>query len=398
MTNVALLRPGRIGTLELSNRLVRAATSETMATEDGVITPELIDFYRRLARGGAGLIISGHIYVDRRGQYAPFQTGIESDSKILGWRRLVDAVHDDGGTIFAELSHAGSQSVVPGNEPCAPSVVPNAIFATRPQALSAEGIEGVINGFGAAARRAVEAGFDGIHIHGGNGYLISQFMSPITNTRHDDWGGSATNRNRFLIEVYRSIRSAVGPNYPVSARIGVADADPNGLSLLEGLERVRILRDEGLDAVEPVYCIMNSYLDNIRPYVGVGAKRAIQDWAIERIWRPQVKEAYYRDFARAVKSVCADLPVILVGGLRSTQVMADIIESGDANFLAMARPFVREPDLPLKIMQGRKGLVECVSCNLCLQHEGQEGLKCWRQATGDLIEHLKLHYIRKPAK
>jgi 2,4-dienoyl-CoA reductase-like NADH-dependent reductase (Old Yellow Enzyme family) len=138
---------------------------------------------------------------------------------------------------------------------------------------------------------------------------------------------------------------------------------------------------------------MNSYLDNIRPYVGVGAGRALRDWAVERIWSPQVGEAYYRDFGRAVKSVCPDIPVILVGGIRSTQVMHDVIGSGDADFVAMARPFVREPDLPLKLIRGHEGPVDCVSCNLCLEHEGQHGLKCWRRTTRDLVEHLKLRHL-----
>jgi 2,4-dienoyl-CoA reductase-like NADH-dependent reductase (Old Yellow Enzyme family) len=393
MAMLEMLRPGRIGTLDLNNRMVRAATSETMATEDGAITPSLVEFYRRLARGGAGLIITGHIYVEKRGQYAPFQTGIESDLKVEGWRTLVDAVHQDGGTIFAELSHAGSQSVVPGNEPVAPSVVPNAIFSTRPHELSAGDIEEIIESFRSAASRVVAAGFDGLHIHGGNGYLISQFMSPLTNLRTDNWGGSPENRGRFLLEVYRVIRAAVGSNFPVTARIGMADADPGGLKVQESLPRVRRLWDEGLCAVEPVYCIMNSYLDNIRPYVGVGAGRALRDWAVERIWSPQVGEAYYRDFGRAVKSVCPDIPVILVGGIRSTQVMHDVIGSGDADFVAMARPFVREPDLPLKLIRGHEGPVDCVSCNLCLEHEGQHGLKCWRRTTRDLVEHLKLRHL-----
>ncbi|SLN70545.1 oxidoreductase [Roseisalinus antarcticus] len=389
-----MLRPGRIGTVELGNRMVRAATSETMATEDGTITPALVDFYRRLAKGGAGLIITGHIYVERRGQYAPFQTGIESDAKVPGWRGLVEAVHADGGTIFAELAHAGSQSVVPGNTPCAPSIVPNAIFATRPEELTPDGIDAVIDAFGQAARRAVEAGFDGIHIHGGNGYLISQFMSPLANTRTDKWGGSAENRGRFLVEVYRAIRAAVGPDFPVTARIGMADPGAGGLTVADSLETVRLLQPEGLNAVEPVYCIMNSYLDNIRPYVGVGAGRALRDWAVERLWKPPSTEAYYRPFAKNIKQACPDLPVILVGGIRTTQIMSEVIGSGDADFVAMARPFVREPDLPKKIIAGRKGMVDCVSCNLCLEHEGQDGLKCWRKTTGDLVEHLRLRYLR----
>jgi 2,4-dienoyl-CoA reductase-like NADH-dependent reductase (Old Yellow Enzyme family) len=364
-----------------------------MATEDGRVTPDLVAFYSRLARGGAGLIVTGHVYVDRRGQYAPFQTGIDSDDRIAGWQELVAEVHRHGGRIFAELAHAGSQSVVPGNLPVAPSVVPNAIYDTEPEELSAEAIETLVAAFGAAAGRAMQAGFDGIHIHGGNGYLISQFLSPLANRRTDRWGGDAEGRWRFLAEILRAVRAATGPDVPVTARIGVADSAPGGLTLEESVARVAALRAEGLDAVEPVYAVMRSYEDNVRPYVGVGAGRALADWAVERLWRPAAPEAYYRDFARALKAALPEMPVILIGGLRSTGVMEEVLTSGEADFLAMARPFVREPDLPAQIAAGRRGRLDCVSCNLCLMHEGRHGLRCWRRTTRDLVAHVRTDYL-----
>ncbi len=388
-----LARPGRIGTLELPNRLVRAATSETMATPDGAITPALEAFYRRLAEGGAGLIITGHTYVEPRGQYAPFQTGIDTEVKAEGWRRLVSGVHAAGGRIFAELAHAGSQSVVPGNTPVSPSVVPNAIFDTRPEELSPEGIEEIVEAFRAAAVRARAAGFDGIHIHGGNGYLISQFLSPLTNLRTDDWGGTPERRSRFLFEVYRAIREAVGADVPVTARIGMADAVPGGLALQESLDRVAALREMGLDGVEPVYAVMRSYHDNIRPYVAVGALRALQDWAFERIWKPRGDEAYYAPFGRAIKERCPDMPVILVGGLRTARAMESVIEAGRADFIAMARPMVREPDLPRKLLGGGAASAACVSCNMCLMHEGRHALQCWRTPRSRMWQHLRLHHF-----
>lgn len=389
-----VLQEGRIGTLVLKNRIVRAATSETMASAEGLVSDRLVAFYEDLARGGAGLIVTGHIYVDRRGQYTPFQTGIHDDACIAGLRRLVDAVHRQGGTIFAELAHAGSQGTVPGVTPVAPSVVANAIFGTEPDELTGDAIEQLVMGFRQGARRALAAGFDGIHLHGGNGYLISQFRSPLTNLRNDAWGGSAENRNRFFIRVYEAVRGEVGHDFPVTARIGMADVDPAGLPVEESVALVRELERRGLDAVEVTYNVMNTYRDNIRPYVGVRFGRALRDLAFGAVGRPYVEEAYYRPFARAVKAGGAPLPVILVGGVRSTEMMNDLIGSGDTDFVAMARPFIREPDIARQIVEGRVGPVDCVSCNLCLMHEGSQSLRCWRKTWPDLLRHVRLHYGR----
>lgn len=380
------LEPGRIGTLALRNRLVRAATGETMASATGAVTDEHVRLYGDLARGGAGLLITGHIYVEPRGQYAPLQLGLYDDALIAGYRRITEAVHAQGGVIFAELSHAGSQTVMPAVEPVAPSIVPNAIYARRPREMSAADIDTVITAFGAAARRARAAGFDGIHLHGGNGYLLSQFNSPYANRRDDEWGGDAARRGRFIRAVYDAVRAAVGPAMPVSARIGVADAVTQGLQLEEGVERIRALRDAGLDAVEVTYGLMNSYKENIRPYVGLTRMRALADGVVYRVLSRPVPEAYYRPFAQAVKAR-VEIPVILVGGMRTTDTMAAVITAGDADFIAMARPMVREPDLPRQLAAGRRGLVDCVSCNICLGHEGANALKCWRTSWRSLAQH-----------
>ena len=387
------LELGKIGNLTIGNRLIRAATSETMATEDGEVTGPLIELYRKLAKGGAGLLITGHTYVDKNGQCSPRQTGIYSDSLVPGLARLVEAVHGQGGKIFCELSHAGSQSVMPNITPMAPSIVENMIFTRRPREMSEADIEGVVNAFTEASRRAAEAGFDGIHVHGGNGYLISQFASPLSNRRSDGWGGDAHRRDRFFLEVYNAIRSAIGADMPITARFGVADSVPGGLQLEEGIDRVKVLAARGLCAVEPTYGLMTSYLENIRKYVGVKPLRAFEDWVVPRLWRAAQPEAYYRPFARAIKEKI-DIPVILVGGVRSTDTMAGILRSGDADFFAMARPFIREPDFPNALKNGRRGLPDCVSCNICLAHDGFDPLKCWRKHTGDLAYHAYCHLWR----
>jgi 2,4-dienoyl-CoA reductase-like NADH-dependent reductase (Old Yellow Enzyme family) len=390
------LAPGRIGRLQLRNRLVRAATSETMATAEGEVTDALIGLYAELARGGAGLLITGHAYVEPRGQCSPRQIGIYADHLVPGLRRLTDAVHAQGGLVFAELSHAGSQSVMPDIAPIAPSVTRNAIFGRAAAEMSDADIRAVISAFADGARRAAAAGFDGVHLHGGNGYLIAQFSSPHTNRRTDQWGGDAGRRDRFFLAVYEAVRAAVGPDFPVSARVGVADSLAGGLAMEEGVARAAALAQRGLDAVEVSYGVMSSYLANIRPYVGVDLRRALQDWVLPRLWTAPAPEAYYRPFARAIKTA-APVPVILVGGLRSTDTMADVLTSGDADFLAFARPFVREPAFPNALQAGRTGRVDCVSCNICLAHDGFDPLKCWRKSAADLAYHACCRFWRDRA-
>lgn len=386
------LEPGQIGSLSLRNRLVRTATSESMALPNGDATEEHVRLYGDLAAGGAGLLITGHLYVEPRGKYKIRQSGLDDDARIPGWRRVTEAVHAQGGVIFAELSHAGSQSVVEGITPIAPSVIPNAIFGREPKEMTEADITEVIGFFGEAAKRAMAAGFDGIHIHSGNGYLLSEFNSPHANHRTDAWGGDGERRGRFLIEVYKAIRMAVGPNVPVTARIGIADAVPHGLTVEESLDRVAELEAQGLDGVETTYGIMNTYQENIRPYVAVTPLRAIQDVLPHRVFASRVPEAYYRPFSKAVKQR-VKIPVILIGGMRTTETMADVVRSGDADFIAMARPFIREPDLPRQFAAGRRGLVDCVSCNLCLRHEGLDSLQCWRTPSR-ILSHIYKYYIR----
>lgn len=385
------LRPGRIGSLEIPNRIVRGATSETMASTSGVVYDSFVELYRRLAEGGAGLLLTGHMYVDPRGQASANQTGIHDDKVIPALRRATDAVHEAGGLIFAQIGHCGSQTMMASITPVAPSPVPNAMHAVRPVELTAEEVSGLVASFGASAARAAEANFDGIHIHGGNGYLISEFCSPHANTRDDEWGGDAERRSRFMVEVYDAVRSAVGDDLPVTARLSVEDSVEGGLQREESLQRARVLADRGIDGFETTYGVMRSYFENIRPYVAVGRAQAWRNLLVQRARQPAGAEAYYRPFARAVKEA-SGLPVILVGGVRTTETMTDVLSSGDADFLAMARPFIREPDLVRKLEAGRTGGVECVSCNMCLAHDGFDPLRCWRDNPRNVAVHIRKHY------
>ena len=390
----SFLEPGRIGSLTLRNRLVRASTSETMAAADGAGTPALADLYGTLAAGGAGLLFTGHVYVERRGQASANQPGLYDDRLVESMVQVTDAVHAHGGRIFAEIGHAGSQTMMPEVGPIAPSPTANEMYGLQPREATPDDIDEAVAAFGQAARRAKEAGFDGVHIHGGNGYLISEFASPVTNQRTDAWGGDAERRGRFVLAVYDSVRAAVGDDFCVTARIGIGDSVPGGLDVSESVQRVGLLAERGLDAVEVSYGIMRSYLENIRAYVAVGPAQAARNALVQRLVKPRGAEAYYRHFARAVKEA-TDIPVILVGGIRTTQTMADILQSGDADFLAMSRPFIREPDLPHKLAAGRTGTVECVSCNMCLAHDGFEPLRCWRTSPAAVAAHVYTHHIRR---
>lgn len=383
-----LFQPGSIGTLDLPNRLVRAGTSESMAGRDGEVTDQLIQLYEDLAANQVGLIITGHLYCDERGKYAVGQTGIHSDRLIEGLSRLTAAVHQQGGLIFAQIAHAGSQSRVPDNEPVAPSPVPNPLTGAEVAAAGPTDIEEAISAFGQGAGRAVAAGFDGVHVHGANGYLISEFTSPITNRRSDAWGGTAEARDQFSLSVLRAVRSAVPADYPVAMKIGFVDALPGGLDLEESVRRAGVLVDGGLDAIEVSCGLMQASTDSAAAYVAVDRARAVQDFLIHRIFSPPGSEAYFRPWADALRSA-VETKIILVGGMRTTWMMRDVLASGSADFVAMARPLIREPDIVRRIAEGREGKVDCTSCNLCLLHEGHHSLRCWRTPRRRLLQHAR---------
>jgi 2,4-dienoyl-CoA reductase-like NADH-dependent reductase (Old Yellow Enzyme family) len=382
-----VLQPGNIAGVQTRNRIIRSSTSETLADDQGLITPEYHDFHLRLARNGVGIIFTGHCSVHRRGNYIRGMTAFDRDEVIPRMQKLTDAIHAEGGKIFAQLNHAGSQSRDDSIQPLAPSVVANPQFHRTPlAAASEEEIWEAIAAFGDAARRVKQAGFDGVHVHAGHGYLLSEFLSPATNRREDEWGGSLENRQRLLVETYKSMRAAVGGDFPIANKIGLWDYVPDGLTVEEGRATAAMMDQLGLDAVEVSAGLMSPLAESAARYVGVTRKRAVQDKLLNRIFAKPVAEAYYRDEARRHKT-SARGKTILVGGLRTIELMNDVIDDGSADFVSLARPFIREPDLVRQIEKGRTGMVDCVSCNICLMHEGSVALKCWRESNRDLAVH-----------
>jgi 2,4-dienoyl-CoA reductase-like NADH-dependent reductase (Old Yellow Enzyme family) len=386
MTAGGLFQPGRIGSVEIANRLVRAGTSETAAKDSGEVTDKLVEIYEDLARNRVGLILSGHMYCHTRGQYATRQVGIHEDGMVPGLARLAQAVHRHGGKVFAQLAHAGSQSRVVGNQPLAPSPIPNALTGRVVEAATEAEIQEALGAFAAGAARAAQAGFDGVHIHGANGYLISEFSSPLTNQRTDRWGGSPEARDTFFVEVLKAVRQAVPSRMAVTVKVGLEDAVPGGMQLAEGVRRGGVLAGAGADALEVSCNAMRLPSDSAKGYVAVGPRRALGDLLLHRLMSSPHPEAYFLGPARLLRGRVSK-PIILVGGLRIPATMEGIIERGDADFIALARPFIREPDLVVKLAEGRRGPVACTSCNLCLMHESHHSLRCWRTPRRRLWEH-----------
>jgi 2,4-dienoyl-CoA reductase-like NADH-dependent reductase (Old Yellow Enzyme family) len=381
-----LLAPGRLGPHTTRNRLIRAGTSESMGDDRGNATAKQAALYEELARSGLAVITTGHMFCHSRGQYTRRQTGIHADHVVPSLRALTDAVHRHGGLAVAQLAHAGSQSRIRDNQPLAPSPVPNALTGRPVDEGTVGEIEEVIAAFGAAARRAVEAGFDGVHIHGANGYLISEFSSPVTNRRDDEWGGSPETRDRFALEVVRAVRAAVPAGMSLTLKLGLVDAVPGGLDLGEAIPRAKRLVEEGLDGIEVSCNVMRLGTDSAKQYVAVDRRRALEDLLLHRLHKGPAPEAYFVPWAQRLRGA-VDTTLIAVGGMRRTQTMADVLSAGHADFIAMSRPLIREPDLVAQIAAGRTGRVDCTSCNICLMHEDHHTLRCWRTPKWRLAHH-----------
>jgi len=354
-----LFEPARIGSLELPNRLVRSATAECMADPDGRPRPELQNLYRELALGGVGLIVSGHMYVHPSGKAHQEMTGIYSDELIPDLAALCAAVHRAGGRIAAQINHGGmqcSRRTVP--ETIAPSAVDAPFLSRSPRAMTQEEIASTIQAYADAARRAGEAGFDAVQIHSAHGYLISQFLSPFSNRRSDEWGGALAGRMRFLRAVCEAVREEVGADYPLFIKLGMMDGLEEGLTPEEGAEIVAALEGMGLDAVE----ISG----------GIGGGKALNT---RGPIRSAENEAYFRPLARRARPRTS-LPVALVGGMRSRVVMEDVLQSGDADFVSLCRPLICEPDLPKLLREGKQERAACISCDNCWPKEPGEGIAC----------------------
>ena len=347
-----------INGMTMRNRMVRSATWEGMCEVDGRPTEKLINCYRDLTQGGIGLIVSGYTFVRPEGKGLPGKMGIHTDDFEGDYKNMIRAVHDAGGKIAVQLVHAGGQtsSENAGQRPLAPSAIQVDQFPELPAELTKQEINDIVTAFGEGARRAKAWGFDAVQLHGAHGFLINQFLSPLTNRRTDEYGGSIENRSRFLLEVYQKVRETVGTDYPVLIKLNAADNLDGGLETDDGVYAAKKLAEVGIDAIEVS--------------AGTPASGA-ENPAREKINKPE-KEAYNLELARRIKNAVS-CPVMVVGGFRSFEVAQKTIRDDDMDYIAMARPLIREPDLPNRWLQGDHSTAKCISCNSCFGPGLEEG-------------------------
>jgi 2,4-dienoyl-CoA reductase-like NADH-dependent reductase (Old Yellow Enzyme family) len=346
-----LFAESNIGGMTLPNRFVRSATWEGMATEDGSVTPKLVETMAALAKGGVGLIISSHAYVSPEGQAGPWQLGIYKDELMEGLRKMTSAVHAAGGKIAAQLAHAGCQAAAALSKR-APLVVSDfeGLMTSPRKEMEGTDIRYVVTAFVDAAQRAKDSGFDAVQLHAAHGYLLNQFLSPAYNRRQDEHGGSLLNRARILLDILRRVREAVGKDFPILVKMNCQDFISNGLTLADSLQAAQLLGQAGIDAIELSGGVLSS--GKLSPSrMGINS---------------QEKEAYFREEARSFKKQIS-VPLILVGGLRSLEVAERIVEEGIADYISMCRPFIREPGLINRWKSGDRCKAKCLSDNQCFK-------------------------------
>lgn len=325
--------------VRLPNRIVKAALSEALGDADNSPDERLVTLYRRWARGGYGLLITGNIMIDRNHLGEPGNIVIEDARALDRLTAWTKAARDGGAAIFAQLNHPGRQSnlLALGHTPVAPSPVPLAMpGATTPRELTPVEIEDIIERFATAAAVCEEAGFDGVQLHAAHGYLVTQFLSPSTNLRTDEWGGSPERRMRFLIEVVRRVRQRVSPGFAVAVKLNSADFQRGGFTEEDSRAVVAALASEAVDLIE----VSGGNYES--PAMGGSAAASTS-----------AREAYFLDYARSVRREAGAVPIAVTGGFRSRGPMDDAIRAGDCDLVGIARPTVTTTDAAASILDGR---------------------------------------------
>jgi len=372
----------------LPNRLCKAAMTEGVADEKLRATARHASLYRLWSEGGAGLLITGNVQIDRRvlerpGNVAidasdPATTSAEARDRLAAWARAGTVA---GNHLWMQIAHAGRQSprYVTG-QPLGPSAVQLELLGNyaTPRALTEPEILEFVARFATAAAVARDCGFTGVQVHGAHGYLISSFLSPVTNRRSDAWGGSLENRARFLMEILRAVRAAVGRDFPVSLKLNSDDFRKGGISNEECVQVVRWLNDEPLDLLEvsggsyeqPQLLGFEGEPDSAMPV------------------RPstRLREAYFASYAEAIREV-ARMPLMITGGFRSRAAMEAAVAGGDCDVVGLGRPLCTEPDLPRRLLTGEsEGAV-------AWEHRLKFAQRGWRSPTSRFLPMRVLNVL-----
>lgn len=332
----------------IKNRLFKSAMSEALGNRERAPTPELVRLYQAWADGGVGLCVTGNVMIDRRALGEPGNVVIEDDRHLDELKAWAQAGTRGGTQCWVQLNHPGKQSPKGLNkENVAPSAVPfrddmKAFFATPRELTDAE-IHGLVERYGRAAGIVKQAGFTGVQIHGAHGYLVSQFLSPHHNRRTDEWGGTAEKRRRFVLAVYRSMREHVGPDFPVGIKLNSADFQRGGFTEEESLDTIRALAEAGIDLIE-----VSGGTYEAPAMTGIKSDQAlpVKDSTRQR-------EAYFMAFAEKARQA-VKTPLVVTGGFRSSQGMAEAISSGAVDMVGLARALAVEPALPQRLLNGQE--------------------------------------------
>ncbi|MCX5188852.1 NADH:flavin oxidoreductase/NADH oxidase family protein [Streptomyces mirabilis] len=323
----------------LPNRIMKSALSEALADKRNAPDHRLEQLYRTWSRGGYGLIITGNVMVDRTQLGEPGNVVIEDDRDLAALTRWAATTKDAGIPTWVQLNHPGRQSnmLALGHTPVAPSPIPlNLPGAAKPRELTSAQIENIIERFATAAAVCETAGFAGVQVHGAHGYLVNQFLSPLSNRRDDEWGGDPERRMRFLLEVVRRIRSRVSPGFAVAVKLNSADFQRGGFTEEESRSVVAALAREGLDMIE---VSGGNYESPAMAGSAAASTRA--------------REAYFLEYARTVRGLVGDIPIAVTGGFRSRDGMADAVAAGECDVVGIGRPTATTPDAADVILTGR---------------------------------------------
>ncbi|HEX4776610.1 MAG TPA: NADH:flavin oxidoreductase [Acidimicrobiia bacterium] len=366
--------PAKLGPVTLRNRVIKAATFEGVMPK-GLVTDALVEYHRRVARGGVGMTTVAYLAVAPEGRTDRHCIHLR-DEAAPGLRVLTDAIHEEGAAIAAQIGHAGPVANSRSNG--APSLAPSNGFSalgSRLHGVDEHDITRITDDYSRGARMVADTGFDSIEIHLGHNYLLSAFLSPKLNKRTDRYGGTLENRARFPRQVVKAVRDAVGDRVAVTAKVNMADGTPGGFWLNESVEFARMLQDDGaLDALEltggsslanPMYLFRGEapipeFAATQPQPIRLGMRLFGKRFLIEYPW----EEAYFLQYARQFRAAL-DMPLILLGGINRRETMDQAMRDGFA-FVAMARALLREPDLLNKMQKGASDESLCIHCNKCM--------------------------------
>lgn len=390
-----IFKPAEIGTIKLKNRIIRSATHEGLADEFGFPTEKLLEKYTFMARNDVGCIITGYAGVMQNGKSCLHNMlMINDDNLIESYRLITQKVHEYQTPIILQIAHCGRQtrSKVTGETPVAPSPIKDRSFNEEvPRELSESEIYELIKSFADGIVRAKKAGFDGVQLNLAHGYLLSQFLSSHSNRRTDKWGGSTENKFRIVKEIFTQAQNLVG-NYPILVKLNAYDCRKNGMTIAESLEIAKMLEKVGCAGIEVSCGVSADGLCTVRgknipveaafrysfsyksyPTLIKTIAKLIAPLITKRI-KPYTN---YNVFAANEIKKCVNVPVIVVGGIKSLDSIKQIIGKGEADFVSMSRPFIIEPNIVKKFKDNIQKTSKCIDCNYCAIAAEVKPLKCY---------------------